>query len=251
MIPARDSLAPGQLIPIVCKVGDFIQTRAQSRLRASDGEGGGSGVLLREARQCSALPAAFPAACRVRRCGFNPGGVFGLCFSHCCCLPGRVPVSAARFQGLRVRAGGVAGQGFLTGWGGCSSPPQTSPNPLQLPFLASGHLSHVPCCHRLPLGDLVQDPGWHRPRCSALRFWEQRDFGVVQSTQKEDLALGGNSWAQEFIFFFNSLAGNKSPARGGKLQLARGKPASSLLERRSQINNRSDSTKKKTRWPVL
>lgn len=126
-----------------------------------------------------------------------------------------------------------------------------SPNPFQLLFLAPGHLSHVPCCHRLPLGDLVRDPGWARPRYSAVRFWEQRDFGVVQSTQREDLALGGNSWAQEFIFFFNSLAGNKSPARGGKLQLARGKPASSLLERRSQINNRSDSTKKITRWPVL
>lgn len=86
MIPARDSLAPGQLIPIVCKVGDFIQTRAQSRLRASDG--GRRGRAARDA--ATQRPAGgFPCCCRVRRCGFNSGGVFGLCFSHHCRLPCR------------------------------------------------------------------------------------------------------------------------------------------------------------------
>lgn len=95
------------------------------------------------------------------------------------------------FIGLQVCAGDVAGQGFLAaspGWqiaapvGGEAAPrlPKSPRTPadlclLQLPFLPPGRLSPVPCCHQLPW---CKSPGWACPHCSAVRFWEQRDFGV-------------------------------------------------------------------------
>lgn len=98
----------------------------------------------------------------------------------------------------------------------------TSPNPFQLLFLALGHLSHVPCCHRLPLGDLVQDPGWHRPRCSAVRFWEQRDFGVVQSTQRAGSGPGWEFLGSGIYFFLIPWLGIKALHREGSFSWQEG-----------------------------
>lgn len=169
-------------------------------------------------------------------------------------LPGWVPVFLQRgFKASGCAQEVLQGRDFSQPALGGEAAPRLPKPPrtladlclLQLPFLAPGRLSHVPCCHRLPWVTWCKSPGWARPRCSAVGFWEQRDFGVVQSTQRAGSGPGWEFLGSGIYLFFNSLAGNKSPARGGKLQLARGKPASSLLGRGSKINNRSDSPKKK------